>query len=112
MARGLMFGTFDAPGPLAVPATVTPPEDDPVQTAVIWLTPGTEPSPQDSRRQAAESRRIVAVRSDHLPAVPRGTLLACTEPLQAEPALWIVDSMEGVFPDHQRIAVIPAPIDT
>jgi hypothetical protein len=107
-----MFGTYAAPGPLALRAIVTTPGGDPVETAIIWLTPGTEATPNDSRRQVAEERRVVAIRSDDVPAVPRGTLISCAEPLQAEPLIWITDSIEFTFPDHQRVSVLPAPLDT
>jgi hypothetical protein len=60
----------------------------------------------------SEPRRVVAIPSDDVPAIPRGTLISCAEPLQPEPLIWITDSMAATFSDHQRVAVVPAPMDT
>lgn len=111
LVQGLMFGTYADPGPFAKAATVTPPDSEPVQTAVIWLN-RSEASPGDSAYQREEQRRVVAIRRDHVPSVPRGTLVACAALLEDEPQVWVVDATESVAPDHQRVAVIPAPMDT
>lgn len=111
LARGLMFGTYEAPGPMATPATVTPPESEPVQTAVVWLS-ASRAEPDGARFQHQEQRRMVSIRRDDVPAVPRGTLIASTPPLESDVTLWEVDGMDAVYPDHQRVVVIPATVET
>jgi len=89
------------------PATVTVPEGTPVSTRVIWLTPETMEVPAGGY-QRSEAKVIVAVPRDDVPAIPRGTLIASAPPLLSAPALWQVDGMETIRPDHHRVVVVPA----
>jgi len=88
------------------PATVTLPEGSPVSTRVIWLTPETAEVPAGGY-QRSEARMLVAIRRDDVPAMPRGTIIASSPPLLAAPALWQVDAMETIRPDHHRVVVVP-----
>ena len=93
-----------------IPAEVTPqpPTDETVSTRIIWLQPLTDPQPPGSAFGRSETRRSMAIRRDDVPSIPRGTMVAVTEHLQAAPSLWKVDSMEAVFHDHHRVLVVPA----
>jgi hypothetical protein len=95
-----------------VPAVVTVPGGEPVPTLVIWTTPEQAPVPNDGDLRKVEPRRVMAIRRDEVPAVPRGTLIAVSEPLRSTPDLWAVDSMDSVFPDHQRVSVVPHELTT
>ena len=106
LARGLIFGTFASPAPLAVAATVTPPSESPIETSVIWPTPITEGVPLGGDFQRAEPRRVVAVRTDDVPALPRGTVIVSTIPPATAPSTWKVDAIESVFSDHVRAVVV------
>jgi len=97
LVREVNFGTH------GVAATV-----DGVPTSIIWLTPVTEQTPGGADFGRNEARRSMAIRRDDVPAVPRGTVVAVTEHLQAAPSLWKVDSMDAVFSDHHRVVVLPA----
>jgi hypothetical protein len=79
-----------------------------VQTRIIWLTPITEERPGGADFNRADPRRVLAIRRDDVPAVPRGTSVAVTEHTQEAPSVWTVDAMDQVFPDHYRVTVVPA----
>ena len=90
-----------------VPAVVTPVGDGPVDTRVIWLAAVSEVRPSGADFARSETRRILAIRRDDVPAVPRGSTISVTEHLQEEPDLWKVDSTEATFSDHHRVVVVP-----
>ena len=88
------------------PATVTVPDGTPTSTRVIWLTPDTAEVPA-SGYQRSEAKMVIAVPRDDVPAMPRGTIIASSPPMLAAPALWQVDGMETIRPDHHRVVVVP-----
>ena len=85
---------------------VTVPDGLPVETLVIWLMSLTEPVPVGDFGRSSP-RRMLAIRRDDVPTVPRGTLIEVTEHLLAAPTLWMVDAMESVQSDHHRVVVLP-----
>lgn len=104
-ARVSMDAVCDA---FSVPAIVTPPEDaEPIQTVAFWITPMTEMQPRGGDFQRAEERRVLVLRRDEVPAVPRGTLITCAEMAGAPERLWRVDGIEQVEADHYRVVVVP-----
>lgn len=93
-----------------VPATVTPsPTHDPIETRGIWMTPLADLQPVGLDLQRADARRVMALRRDQVPQVPRGAAIIAPElpggPLKA----WRVDGMERVEADHYRVLVVPDP---
>jgi hypothetical protein len=74
-----------------------------VDTKAIWLTPQTEPTPTGSDFRRSEARRGLALRSDHLPTVPRGTLIQ--DP--ADGSQWRVDGTDRVDDTNVRVSVVP-----
>jgi hypothetical protein len=95
-----------------VPAVVTPPDADPVETRVIWADREAAQVPPDGTFRRAEPRRLLGIRRDDVPRVPRGTLVAVTEHLSSSPALWRVDAIERSDPDHFRVIVVPNDLET
>lgn len=89
-----------------VPATVTVPDGEPVETRIIWYSTGQEPSPQGTQLQYQDQRRGMAIRRDDVPQVPRETVIEVTEPNREHPVAWRVDSIEGVYPEHTRVLVV------
>lgn len=89
-----------------VPATVTIPDGNPVETRIIWLTSITEPIGINGTSRA-DTRRTLAIRSDEVPTVPRGTIVEVTEHTRASPGMWRVDGVERVEPEHIRVFVLP-----
>ena len=87
-----------------VPATVTVPDGEPVETRIIWLTPLDAEVPAGVF-QRQEPRRAMAIRRDDIPAVPRGSLIEVTEHLLTEIPIWVVDGMEATRYDHHRVVV-------
>lgn len=89
-----------------VPATVTIPDGDPVETRIIWYSTGQDPTPGGSQLQYQDQRRGMALRRDDVPEIPRGTVVEVTEPNREEPISWRVDSIEGIYPEHVRVLVV------
>ncbi len=90
-------------------AVVTVPDAEPVSTRIIWMTPTTELLPTGNE-QRADPRRVLAIRRDDVPSVPRGTTISVTEHLQNEPTLWTVDGILRIESDHVRAIVVPAAV--
>lgn len=105
LVRDVEFGVH------GVAAVVTPPSAAPVATLVIWMTDTSEAVPVGSGFTRKEPRRILAIRRDEVPAVPRGTIVEVAEHTQTSPAIWRVDAMESVFPDHHRVVVVPYDVE-
>jgi len=95
LMRDVNFATF------GVPAQITVPDGVAVTTRVIWLTPGTESVPVGNEIRRAEPRRAVAIRSDEVPAVPRGTVVTI------DSESWRVDGVDRLEGEHIRVFVVP-----
>ena len=96
---------------LGVPATVTVPGNDPVETRIIWLTPNSEGSPEGTQLQFAEAKPAMAIRRDDVPALVLGTLVEVAPHNLDAPTAWEVDSIEKVEQEHVRVLVVPV-VDT
>jgi hypothetical protein len=104
LVRDLNFGVHG----LAV--TVTPPNAIPVETRAIWVTPITEAFPMGFDVQRRVAPRVLALRRDAVPAVPRGTLITIAPVAPATlQEVWRVDGMERAEGDHWRVLVVPEP---
>jgi hypothetical protein len=108
--RGLVRdATF---GVIGVPATVTIPGGDPVETRIIWLTPSQDGAPgAPAVFQRNDPQRAMAIRRDDLPTLPLESLVAVTEPNLEDPTEWLVDSFLVTEPEHYRVSVRPRPIE-
>lgn len=95
-----------------VPATVTRPAPDnaPLSTRVIWVTPITEVAPEGGGFQRREPIRIASFRRDEVPTVPRGTtFVAAAKMGDAEELTWLVEEIDQVNPDNTRVVVVEQP---
>lgn len=90
-----------------VPASITVPGGDPVETRIIWLTPVPTDAPEGSTFRREEPRRALAIRRDEVPEIPRGTVIEVTEHNQTTPDAWVVDSVDRVEQEHVRVLVVP-----
>lgn len=101
---------FEAHG---VPAIVTRPFPDntPIETRVIWLTPGltrpfTDPYPVDQQLQRREIERIAVIRVADVATVPLGTRIDASEPIGGAVRAWRVDSVEYADSEQRRVHVV------
>jgi hypothetical protein len=95
---------FDTHG---VPATLTPPNEAPVVTRVIWVTPATDLEPPGSEFGRREPIRILAIRRAALDRVPRGTVIVAPAVAGGADETWKVDGTDRIEADHQRVIVVP-----
>lgn len=87
-------------------AVVTLPDGEPVATRAMWLPSDTVNRPAGSDYRRAEVRRVLALPSDDVPQVPRGTVVSVPE--GGGSADWSVDEAERIDFDHHRVVVVPA----
>lgn len=90
-----------------VDVIVTVPEGAPVETRGIWLTPLTDGFPSGGSHQRHEPVRIMALRREDVPAVPRGTLIVGPEKSGGVDQTWKVDGLDRLEADHARVIVVP-----
>jgi hypothetical protein len=95
-----LFATF------GVAATVTPKDEGPIATSVIWISPIQDLLPADSAFARREGMPVMALRRDEVPRVPRGTVVLAPEQAGGEIVAWMVDGMERVETDHYRVFVL------
>lgn len=90
-----------------LPATVTrpAPDDDPIETTVVWLPPIPTDLGFDLQRQ--EPKRILCISRAHVPTLPRQTVIEAAEVLDGEVKAWRVDGIERYEFDAIRAFVIP-----
>lgn len=93
-----------------VSATVTrpAPDDTPIETTIIWLTPPTEDVPTGASHQRRDAIQMLAIPRSAVPTVPRGTQVAVPGPLGGDVLTWRVDATDRVEADHVRVIVMPA----
>lgn len=96
---------FSAHGVDAV-VTRPAPDDEPVETRGIWITPLTEDAPVNAAFARREPRRILALKRSEVPTVPRGTGIQAPEKAGDDPVGWRVDGMDRIEADHQRVIVV------
>jgi hypothetical protein len=89
-----------------VSITVTRPDADPIETTGIWVTPLMIDAPSGQDFQRRDRKRVLAVRRDEVPAVPRGTRIVAPELAGDTALLWTADGIEFEDADHLRVIVI------
>lgn len=97
----------DAAYAFGVPATVTPPDGEPIETAVVWLPPVPTDLPGGFDLQRQEPKRIVAVPIADVPTIPTGTVIDASEVLGGAIASWRVDGFDRYEFDAVRVFVVP-----
>lgn len=102
-----LFATF------GVPATVTPPTEAAIETTVVWPPPSTLEMPAPGEFSRREPQRVMALRRDEVPRVPRGTSILAAEQLGGDVQRWRVDGIDQVEVDLVRVIVVLDPeVDT
>lgn len=94
-----LFATF------GVPATVTLPAETAIETTVVWPPPSTLEMPAPGEFSRREPQRVMALRRDEVPRVPRGTIILAPEQLGAEEQRWRVEGPDQVEVDLVRVFV-------
>jgi hypothetical protein len=94
---------FNAHG---VNGTLTLPNEDPVDTRLIWLANDTEQVPRNGGFGRAEPRRVLALRRDLVPAIPIGSRIVAPELSTGSDKVWKVDGMDRYDADHHRVIVV------
>lgn len=94
-----------------VPATVTRPfpDETPIVTRGIWLTPITENAPGGTDFQRREPYRVMALSRAEIPTIPRGSLIDAPEKSGDATQTWRVDGYERQEADQHRVVVIQEP---
>lgn len=99
---------LDAPFAIfGLPCTVTPPGGAPVNATGVWITLQTSFLPGPLEAQVAEARKILALRGDLLPEIPRGTVIEIAERAGLALRRWRVDGWAQVDEQDLRVVVLP-----
>src|SRR5678810_565487 len=80
-----------------------PPDDDEIETRIIWMTAAQDLHPDFQRRDPV---RILAIRRDHVPTAPGGTVITTSEWGTTIETTWRVDGLLEKHPDHIKVAVV------
>lgn len=97
---------FDA---FSVPATVTPPGADAIDTRGVWVTSTTDSRPGFTDLQRREQVRVLALKREDVPSVPLRTEILAPETELGEVQRWRVDGFEVLEADCIRVIVVPHP---
>lgn len=100
-----MAPIFDAFG-VAARVTRPAPDDDPIETTVVWLEPSPDLNPVGSDFQRRDPIHILALNKDEVPTVPRGTQIVAVERDGTDEKTWKVDGPLQNDPDHHKVIVI------
>lgn len=103
LVRDVTFGAF------SVPATVTPPGEAAITTTAVWLPELVEDLPVGRDLNRREPRRVMALRRDEVPDVPRGTVIVAVEAIGGDARNWQIDGIQATEPGHFRVIVVPEP---
>lgn len=89
-----------------VDATVKVEGFDDVETKVIWLPTTPEAVPGSVEFQTRAAFRVMAVRRNAVPRLPRFSVITAPERHGGEVKTWKVDGHERIEADHHRVIVI------
>src|SRR3990167_3916030 len=106
LVRDVNFATHGVAATVTRPA----PDDAPITTTVIWLVPVADQAPGGAEMGRMDHRRVLAVRRDEVPTVPRGTRISAAELPDGTVLDWIVDGTDRVEPGHVIVLVVEAPV--
>jgi hypothetical protein len=77
----------------------------PIETRGIWLTPFQDDPPSGSVFTRREPIRVLGLRRDEVPEVPKGAVILAPEKSGDTPEYWIVDGHDRQEAHHQRLIV-------
>ena len=92
-----------------VDTTVTLPDEDPIETRGIWLTPETVDFPASGELRRREPQRVMALGKDEVPRIVRGTIVLAPEKAGGEVLRWRVDGTFRVLADQHQVYLVPDP---
>lgn len=93
-----------------VPAIVTRPvpDHDPIATTGIWdTTVSGEAGGGDAKRR--DYRRVIGLRKDQVPTVPKGTVIEAPLERGAAVQTWRYDTVDRLMDDITYVVVLPEP---
>lgn len=90
-----------------LPATVTVPGEEPVDTTAIWLGPVLV-EVEGVLVQTTGPQAVLALPRSDVPTVPRGTLVEVAETATGAVRSWSVEAVHAMTVDEVRLIVIPA----
>ncbi len=102
LVNDTVFGAFSVSGTVTRPA----PDDTPITATLVWQTPTTE---ELFGGQHREPKRVIVIRRDQVPTVPRGTQIVAPLTPTGTPQPWRVDGLERLEDSIGRYLVIPDP---
>ncbi len=92
-----------------LPATVTLPGEEPVDTTAIWLGPVLV-EVEGVLVQTSGPQAVLALPRTDVPTVPRGTLIEAAEIDGGPVRSWSVEAVHAMTVDEVRLIVIPAEV--
>ena len=107
--RALVLQTNISTHGVDITVTRPAPDDEPIETQGIWLTPITEDVPGAVEFQRREPRGVMAIARATVSTVPRGTLILAPEQAGGPVKRWRVDGLERQEADHNRVVVVSDP---
>jgi hypothetical protein len=107
LVRDINFGVLG----VAVTVTRPWPDDVPIATKGIWLTPGLahpalDPLPGDQAIRRRERLRVIAIPVSDVPTLPTGSRIDAPDVEGATPAAWRVDALDYADGWHRRVIVV------
>lgn len=96
-----------------VPATVTrpAPDDEPIETIVVWLPPIPNDAPAGFDLQRQDPKKVLSVPIADVPTVPRRTVIEAPEVRNGEIKRWRVDGFDRYEFDAVRVTVVPDDVE-
>lgn len=95
-------------GALDAVVTRPAPDDTPIATSVLWVTPTTDDAPQGQAFRRREPVKIAALRKADVPTLPHGTQIVAAEVEGGPERTWRVDRIAVSEPDLWRAVVVAA----
>ncbi len=91
---------------LGIPVTVTPLGGSSITTQGIWSPSIFDEPPVGKDYNRREPRRVMALRIDEVPDIPRGSLIVASEFDGEDAKNWKVDGVEKTDRDHIRVILV------
>lgn len=101
LALDAMFGAGAADATVTRPA----PDDTPILTSVLWVTPTTDDAPLGAEFHRREPHEVAAIRKADVPTMPRKTRIVAARYPGAAARTWLVERVVVDEPDLWRVLV-------
>lgn len=96
-----------------VDATVTrpSPNDEPIETRGIWMTPSPAGVPIGSSFSRTDRDRVMVFSKAEVPTIPKGSKVIAPQFDGGDDEAWRVDGLEREEADHWRAHLVSSPED-